>query len=208
MGRVLTGYAKAAVVVASLAAALSVTSCSDGAEAEPTPTSTSTESMSSPSPSSSTSSTSSSGSSTSSSTGTVNVPAAARAHTEEGAKAFAEFYLSTYSQAAVRADSSPLVSLSDTTCGGCKSLIDLINGYKAKGQHADSASMVLDDSVLRADSSSNRPVVDVLAKDKKKRILNADGTVAKTVAGAYINFRLTLVWTRDGWKVNDLRVVQ
>jgi hypothetical protein len=136
------------------------------------------------------------------------VPAAARAHTEEGAKAFAAVYLTTYSQAAVRADSAPLVTLSDKTCGGCQSLIDLIDEYRAKGQHVDKASLVIDDSLLRADSSSDRPVVDVLAKDEKKRVLNADGSIAKTVAGANINFRLTLIWTQDGWKVRDLRVVQ
>jgi hypothetical protein len=136
------------------------------------------------------------------------VPAAARAHTEAGAQAFAAYYLSTYSQAAVRADSGPLSTLSEKACGGCKSLIDLIDGYRAKKQHVERASLVIDDSSLRPDSSPNRPVVDVLAKDEKKRVLNADGSVAKTVAGANINFRLTLNWEQDSWKVRDLRVVQ
>jgi hypothetical protein len=204
VGRVLAGYARATVSVLGMAAALALSGCSDGAGAQTGPTS------SGPSTSATTSATASSSSTTSrpSSTAAVSIPAAARAHTEEGAKAFAEFYLNTYSEAAVSADSAALAALSGKSCGGCRSLIDLIDGYRAKHQHVDEVSLTIDTTMLRPEGTSDRPVVDVLAADAKKRVLNADGSVAKTVAGANINFRLTLNWSEIGWQVEDLRVVQ
>ncbi|MDF2143784.1 DUF6318 family protein [Knoellia sp. p5-6-4] len=141
-------------------------------------------------------------------TAAVSIPAAARQHTEEGAKAFAKFYLLTYSKSAFSADAASLEALSSDSCGGCKSLIDLVNGYRAKNQHVDRVALTVDTTMLRPEGTSERPVVDVLAKDARKQVLNADGSVAKVVAAASINFRLTMRWDDNNWEVDDLRVAQ
>ena len=131
-------------------------------------------------------------------TATVTVPAAARAHTDEGAKAFAVFYLEIYSDSAVRADSAALRVLSAPGCGGCQSLFDLLDEYRAKGQHVNKSSLVVKESSLRPEGSKDRPVVDVLAIDNPKQILRQDGSLVSKVAGANINFRLTEEWTGTG----------
>jgi hypothetical protein len=138
----------------------------------------------------------------------VTIPAAAKQRTPDGAKAFAQYYLETYSEAAHQADAAVVVKLSDPSCGGCKSLIDLVEGYRAKGQRVDRVSLTVDETALRPEGTLTRPVVDALAKDARKRILNRDGSVASNVAAANINFRLTLVWSESGWKLFDLKVIQ
>jgi hypothetical protein len=138
----------------------------------------------------------------------VTIPAAAQQRTPEGAKAFGKYYLETYSQAAHRADAATLVALSDPSCGGCKSLIELVEGYRAKGQRVDRVSLTVDEMAIRPEGTPDRPVVDALAKDARKRILNQDGSVASNVAGANINFRLTMVWSESGWRLFDLKVIQ
>lgn len=205
MGRVLAGYARATAGAAAVVAAVALTSCSDGAGAQPSPSSAG---PSSSPPSSTTTSSAPTTTAAPSGTATVDVPAPAREHSEEGAKAFAEFYLTTYTEAAVSADPAALAALSSKSCGGCGSLIDLIRSYQANNQHVDKPSLTIDNTMLRPEGTSDRPVVDVLAKDAKKRILNSDGSVAKTVASANINFRITLKQKENGWKVDDLWVVQ
>ena len=88
MGRVLASHVRATVVALGVVSALALTGCSDGAGAQPGPSKSgppSSTTTASPAPSSTASTTASP-----SGTATVAVPAAARAHTEEGAKAFAE----------------------------------------------------------------------------------------------------------------------
>lgn len=205
MGRVLTGYAKAAIAAASLAAALAVTSCSDGADAEPTPTSAGSTSTSSSS--SSTSPTSSSGSATSSSTATVNVPAAARAHTEEGAQAFAEFYYAVLSDSQFRADSSQLRDLATPECVSCQAFAQKADAMKERGQHVNWRSLKVKQSQVTPAKVKDGYVVDVLAEDRPSKVIAKDGTVVSTSKGSKLAFRTSVVWRTDGWKVSDSKLV-
>ena len=206
MGRVLTGYATARVAALGAAGILVLAGC-NGANADPTP-SGSAASNGSQTPSSSPTSPGTATATSPSGTATVTVPAAARAHTDEGAKAFAVFYLEIYSDSAVRADSAALRVLSAPGCGGCQSLFDLLDEYRAKGQHVNKSSLVVKESSLRPEGSKDRPVVDVLAIDNPKQILRQDGSLVSKVAGANINFRLTEEWTGTAWRMTDLRVVR
>ena len=99
MGRVLASHVRATVVALGAVSALALTGCSDGAGAQPGPSKSgppSSTTTASPAPSSTASTTASP-----SGTATVTVPAAARAHTEEGAKAFAKYFLRDCSKRAV-----------------------------------------------------------------------------------------------------------
>ena len=93
-------------------------------------------------------------------------------------------------------------------CGGCQSLFDLLDEYRAKGQHVNKSSLVVKESSSRSEGSKDRPVVDVLAIDNPKQILRQDGSLVSKVAGANINFRLTEEWTGYAGRMTDLRVVR
>jgi hypothetical protein len=206
MGRVLTGYARAAIVTAGLAAALAVTSCSDGADAEPTPTSAG--SSSSTSSSASSSSTASSSSSTSSSTATVNVPAAARAHTEAGAKAFAAYYVQAVSRSGFTADSTELRAITRPSCKGCAVFVELADELKADGQHVDRKSIVLRDQMVRPNSTRDRVIVDCLIEDLPSKIVDSKGKTVSNEPGEKLTLRNTLVWEAGRWVVSESLMVQ
>jgi len=206
MGRVLTAYARATIVTACLAAAVALTSCSDGADAQPSPSSAGSTS----SASSSASSTSSPSSTTSSPAGTatVNVPAAARAHTEDGAKAFAKFYFERASRGAQVASSAELRSLSAPACVGCKSFIRLIDGYAAKQQHVDRDAMRVTDTNIRPRGTKGETGVDVLAVDGPKAIVDARGSTVRQFAESKLFFETTVEWNGNAWKMKRLQAVK
>jgi hypothetical protein len=203
MGRVLAGYARTTVFGVGVAAALALSSCSDGAGAQPSPSSAgSSSSTSSGTPSSSASTTSAP-----SSTAPVNVPAAARAHTEEGAKAFAEFYTSEMDRATVSADPTQLKSLSLPSCTACEGVIDVVEGYRSRGERQEKPSIVVDLVQVRSFSKASA-LVDVLAQDKPHRVVDQSGRVVSTSEGARINFRHKIVWRTGTWMVADSEIVQ
>ena len=137
MGRVLASHVRATVVALGAVSALALTGCSDGAGAQPGPSKSgppSSTTTASPAPSSTASTTASP-----SGTATVTVPAAARAHTEEGAKAFARFFYETRRvELAVDADSSaPYALCRPATASACRAFMKLVDEYKSAGQHID-----------------------------------------------------------------------
>lgn len=205
MGRVLTGYARAAIVTASVAGALALTSCSDGADAQPSPSSAGATSTAASSTSSASSPSSSS--SRPSSTATVNVPAAARAHTEDGAKAFAKFYYEILSDSQFRADSTMLRQLSTPECVACEAFAQKADAMRDRGQHVDSRSLTVRQSHVTLVTVQNGHVIDVLAEDRPSRVVAKDGRVVSTSRGSKLAFRTSVVWTDDGWKVSDSKLV-
>src|SRR6476620_8216686 len=114
MGRVLASHARATIVTVSAAAAVLLSGCSDGGGAQPGPSRGGP--TSSATTSTSTASTSPTTTASPSGTASVAVPAAARAHTREGALAFAKFYYEIWGDSQYRADSSGLRQLSTENC--------------------------------------------------------------------------------------------
>src|SRR6476659_1544402 len=114
MGRVLASHARATIVTVSAAAAVLLSGCSDGGGAQPGPSRGGP--TSSATTSTSTASTSPTTTASPSGTASVAVPAAARAHTDEGAKAFATFYVEAVSESGYTADSTTLRAITDANC--------------------------------------------------------------------------------------------
>ncbi|HEY7718123.1 MAG TPA: DUF6318 family protein, partial [Pedococcus sp.] len=95
--------------------------CNGGSDPGATPSGTN---GSGPASSSTTSAATSTGTATTpSGTATVTIPAAARAHTLDGAKAFAAYFVDAMNDSQVRADSTTLSAISGPNCKGCKAYI-------------------------------------------------------------------------------------
>lgn len=207
MGRVLASHARATIVTVGAAAAVLLAGCSGGAGAQPGPSSGGPPLSSTTS--TSTASTSPPTTSSPSGTASVAVPAAARAHTDEGAKAFARFFYQIASRSQFEADSSELRSLSDKNCSACLSLIELADDYQRRGVHTDRDSLRVEDAVMRPESKPNAPVVDVLALDQASKVVRrSDGAVVSSDEAAKLTFRTTLSWRDQSWVVTDSVLVQ
>jgi len=206
MGRVLASHARAVIVTVSAAAAVLLSGCSDGAGAQPGPSSGGPPSH----PATSTSTGSASPATTSSPSGTasVAVPAAARAHTKEGALAFAKFYYEMLGDSQYRADSSGLRQLSTESCVACQAFARKADSMRARGQHLDSRSLQIAGAQVTPASVQNGFIVDVLGDDRPSKVLSQDGSVVSASQGAKLTFRTQVLWTSGAWKVSDSKLVK
>jgi hypothetical protein len=144
---------------------------------------------------------------TPSGTATVTIPAAARAHTEDGAEAFAIFYTKEMDRATTSANSKPLQVLALPSCVACTSIIDLVDDYRKSGQRQRQSSVRV--KLAQAQRAApNTVVVDVLVDDLAHEVIAADGSVVSKSPAAKINFRHTVSWTASGWRISDSEIVQ
>lgn len=206
MGRVLASHARATIVTVGAAAAVLLAGCSGGAGAQPGPSS------GGPPLSSTTSTSTASASPTTtasrSGTASVAIPAAARAHTDEGAKAFARFYVEAVSESGLTADSTTLHAITDPNCKGCRVFIDLADELKAERQHVDRKSIQLRGLSVRPDSSPNVVVIDCLVEDLPSKIVDENGSVVSVERGDKLTLRNTVKWSVDRWIVAESLLVE
>jgi hypothetical protein len=192
-------------VLAALAVvgALAVAGCSgDDPRASTTGSSTSTKSSSMTS-----SPTSTTTSSSRTTTGDVYVPPAATEHTEEGAKAFASYYMEQVSESYSTLETRTLTGLTADPCPGCQVLLRSIEQRKNSGEHARRRTFTADLTHIGARSSGGKLQIDVAGTEESVDVLDAKGVVLrKTIAGKVV-FRTVVVWVGSSWLMSDVKVV-
>jgi hypothetical protein len=185
--------------------ALALAGCSDGAGAQPGP------SKSGP-PSSTTTTTSTAPSSTAttsaspSGTATVAVPAAARAHTEDGAKAFAKYFYETAAKAYVTSSPTKLRALYLPSCVGCGAMTRAIDKQREAGEHFERETLAIELVEVR-DINAGRAEVDVAGTERSVRVVNDRGEVTRTTKQGVVTFRTDINWTAEGWRVATLTLI-
>jgi hypothetical protein len=137
----------------------------------------------------------------------VNVPAAAKAHTEEGAKAFAEFFVDTLNESQVTPDSAALDAISDPSCKGCNVYIKSANAMRSKKQRADGPSMRLKGILVRPDSTKALFNLDLLIDELASKTVDQDGKVIESYDAGKLTLRTTLRPTTNGWAVKQALLV-
>lgn len=204
MGRVLASHARSTIVTVGAAAAVLLAGCSDGAGAQPGPASGDPSSRAT----TATSTTSASPTTTASSSGTasVAVPAAARAHTDEGAKAFAKFYYETAATSYVTLQTAPLLFLSLPSCVGCGAIVRAVDKQREAGEHLMAASLTIKLVELRS-HAKERAEIDVAGSEKPVRVIDQQGNVVRTTNAGVVTFRTQLIWTPEGWRVSTMTLV-
>jgi hypothetical protein len=136
------------------------------------------------------------------------VPPEASQHTDAGAAAFATFYVQQIDLAARDADPSTLRQLVDSRCGGCSSVIGLVEGLKSKGQHHTALSFTIARSVWSPFSTDRMWVIDVLIDDAGATTVDSAGATVSTSPAAKFTLRNSLEWRASGWIVIKSVLVQ
>jgi hypothetical protein len=139
-------------------------------------------------------------------TASVTIPAAAKAHTKDGAEAFARFYYQQAATSAVRADSSSVAALSDDSCLGCDVFVETADELAAKQHHAEKPSLTIKLVSYRS-GGLDAPVVDVACREEAIRIVDSAGGTVETYKPGVITFKTGLRWTMSGWRVKDIEVL-
>ncbi|KGN36338.1 DUF6318 family protein [Knoellia subterranea] len=189
-------------VALALASTLALAGC-NGGEKEPTKSATGTSpatGSASPSGSPSSSATTSPSASTA-----VSIPAAARAHTDEGAIAFVRFFFETVNAAHRAPDTTLLPPLSTNECKSCTSLQATALEYATKGHRAESAPTApLSALRMRVALPADPVMVEFTLTQNKTSVVDKAGNIVDSQERKQRSQIAVLVWKEGQWFMNGL----
>lgn len=191
-------------MVLAAAAALTLSGCTGGDD-EPTstPTPSAPSAVTTP-PASTSPSASSSATATPNPTASVVVPAAARAHTEAGAIAFASFFMSEADRAFVVSDSSAIEALSGPSCEGCQDTIKGVAEQKAAGQRQVKPSLTVLATNPLPGGTADALDVQVQVRSDAVDIVDRTGKKVNSTEKGQGVYRVAAVWANDRWTAADM----
>lgn len=138
----------------------------------------------------------------------AGVPAAARANTTEGAKAFVKYYVSLVNEAYTTPKVGLLPPLSSSSCKTCATFENNASVYVARGYRYDQAATEIFEVAPAWDDTSSGPkrVMDATGHQNAAKILDASNRVVKAIDPADYVMVMTISWTTSGWVVDLIQV--
>lgn len=133
----------------------------------------------------------------------MDLPAAARAHTPEGAEAFARFFLEQTALAWSKPDASLIPPLSDPGCLSCKDLQKTAAELVAKGRRYRSSPVSIQ-SVDAVGGFEDQTHVHVQMIQKKVDVIDSNGAVVLTDPYQKLTRTVALLWRGDQWILYDI----
>ncbi|MGO3152674.1 MAG: DUF6318 family protein [Galactobacter sp.] len=222
----LRGIGSALVPVFALAFAVSVAGCSGSSGPDKTFTPTATEKYVPPTPTGSADASPSAGSSPSAgeyqpateTSPAKNVPVpkypkAARANTEEGQKAFIEYWFKTYNYAFETGDTKPMATASTKACEYCsKQIKSATEMHQEKKYWRVGKGALLTDVPLRFQSTDDYPwIVDVEIYDSPARFYSSPNVEVPNLSlkgGVRSHMRVWLMFEDDSFRLDELNLVE
>lgn len=135
------------------------------------------------------------------------IPAAARAHTNKGAEAFARYYLQRVNESWVLADASLLTGLSEPACKTCSNFVRTAISLRESQTHYDGPASTLGVAVVLPRSTANKVIVQIVDVQNSRRILDMTGKVVETVPPVPSLSEVLLTWAGLNWSVREIKDV-
>lgn len=143
---------------------------------------------------------------TTSATGTSTtdfvLPAAAKAHTQEGAKAFVRFYWDVLDRLDMHPQNGIIERFSVTTCESCRMQIDTIAAMVRDGVHVETSNTKIGPPTVRSDSTSDSVIVTFTQTDDGSVRVVPSGSKS-TVPPTNLFVAARADWTGTEWKLGD-----
>ncbi|WP_343988975.1 DUF6318 family protein [Terrabacter terrae] len=134
----------------------------------------------------------------------AKIPAAARPHTQEGAEAFARFFIESLNEGATKPDATALAGLFAPGCKTCVAMEKSLQELKAQGErHAGSSIVVSRTSSLTFSTSAAQVLIDV--QQKRVKVLNSRGSTLRETASGPGTFVMTLNQNGGHWVASKLQ---
>lgn len=132
------------------------------------------------------------------------IPTRARAHSADGATAFAELYMSEVARAWMKADGTRLRLLSTPGCRSCNNYVTTADSLASRHEHYASAPAKAFPGIYLPESTPAVAGIHVPVRQLAAKIVSADGSMVKQTreASALSEFRIT--WTPVGWLVSSI----
>jgi hypothetical protein len=186
-----------------VAAALVVGGCSSGAQGAPGPDAATQPSTTS-SAVSSTPSTSESA--TLDAVALARIPKAARAHTPQGAEAFARFYLEQVNKAWMAPDPELIRPYALESCKTCANFVETTIWLRDEQLHYERPPTEIGPSGWLPESTKDHAFVQVVNNQQQSRILKADGSVEDSVDKTPALDEVELRWENGVWLLAAIRI--
>ena len=132
------------------------------------------------------------------------IPMRARAHSADGATAYAEFYMAEVARAWMNADGSRLRLLSSPECQSCKNYVSTSDSLSSRHEHYASPPAKVFPGIYLPESTSAVAGIQVPMRQLAAKVIAADGSVVKTTREASVLSEFRVTWTRDGWLVTSI----
>jgi hypothetical protein len=193
------------LVAGFVAAALVVGGCSSGAQGAPGPD------VGTPPPSTSSApslSPSATDPATLDAVARERIPKAARAHTPQGAEAFARFYLEQVNKAWMAPDPELIRPYALESCKTCANLVGSAEWLRDHNSRYDVAPTLLGASVVLPESTRDHMLVRVVQAQQASRILDANGDVQRSFPGVRGESEVALNWQSGSWMVQYVKDVR
>lgn len=186
-----------AYAASGLGVALALVGCSSGGADPPVGGSTTSRSATSSPPSRSATT------SSPPTTAAVDIPAAATAHTPEGAEAFVRFFVEQSNVAWTKPAAGLLPPLSDPGCIACKGLETTASELVTKKQRYVSAPITQIRTTAVSGAVAARQLIRLTANQNRVKVVDAAGTEVRTDPAMKIARTVLLIWGDEQWRVFD-----
>lgn len=192
---------------AGLAAALMLSGCQGGSP-DPTPSTTTTSQVTTSATAPATTTTTAPPTTTAGPAFPPGLPAAAKAHTKAGAKAFVAHFLHEFNAGWTIPDAQRIARLcNESTSRSCAAYVKTAEDLKTKG-HRYRADPVSVERLIVLNPVDGRHRVDFQGHQERSSVVDASGRVVLTDPREPSHWMFFLDWGTGGWLVHDVKLVK
>ncbi len=137
----------------------------------------------------------------------AKVPRPARAHTNAGAQAFAEFYIAQINKAWTAPDPAELTPYGAPTCKSCANYADTARTLQADRQRYGSPPFTLKGGAWLPESQRDDAVVRLVLVQNPAPIVNVGGATVQTIPRDSGVSEFSVAWAGDRWMVGTIKLV-
>jgi hypothetical protein len=135
----------------------------------------------------------------------ARIPTAARAHTPQGAEAFARFYLEQVNEAWMAPDPELIRPYALESCKTCANMVETAEWLLQQHYRYDGAPSDIGPSIPLPKSSQDRVFIDVSTNQLERKIVDEDGGVAEEVSFARSASQVEVRWLAESWQVREIK---
>lgn len=139
-------------------------------------------------------------------TGSSSIPAAARAHTNAGAEAFARYYLAQVNLAWTGPDPSKLDGLASASCKTCANFAATASSLAVDRLRYDADPLSIGPTVLLPESRPNQVKYDFVLVQEARSVINVKQELSRSIARKGFLSHIEVSWIRDSWQMTELKV--
>ena len=134
------------------------------------------------------------------------VPTAAKAKTKAGSAAFVGFFWQQFNRSQTEPNPGALTPLFQDSCKPCAAYVDAAQNLQSNKQRYGGPPFVV--KGIKSDSlTGNTATVLSDINQQGASVVDGSGKTAGSAPQKEFQFRVTLAWVNNGWKVGDIQVV-